>query len=221
MENSEYEQDQQKIEEKPEQKDKKMNKKWLKALLIILLLAALAGGAYWWCNDKYKKLEDQKNIQISQLEQDKADLEKQLTEQKALVAAQSDKADQSTCSSPSVSSVQNIKDSITSGNTAALEGYMASKVNVILAASEGIGERTPTQAVGDVTSFIGDAKAPWNFALSATTLKSYNDGFYGKYFPESAIAGKSANNKVISFSFDCNGKIKTVFLTPDASLLTQ
>ena len=192
-------------------------KKWLIILLIILLILAI-GGVNWWLTSKCNDEKQQKDAQISQLEQDKKDLQKQLDEEKAKQASASDSSDETACKTPSSSDVENIKASITSGNTAALEGYMATKVTVILAASEGIGERTPTQAIGDIDSFISDTTS-WNFALPAATLNAYSSGFYTKYFPDGAVVGKANNKKVISFSFDCDGKIKTVFLSASSDIL--
>jgi hypothetical protein len=123
-----------------------------------------------------------------------------------------------TSTAPSQATIDNVEASITSGNTAALEGYMASTVNVIIAASEGIGSRTPAQAVGDITSYISSATDPWSFALPAATLSGWASGSYSQYFPSGAVVGKSANNMVISFSFT-SGKISTVFMAKDATLL--
>jgi hypothetical protein len=184
----------------------------------LLVIVGLVWGGFWWCNKKTENLEKQKDKQIVELKKDKSKLKKQLAEEKVKYAKLST-SNQSSCKSPSATAIENIKDSVTSKNTAALEGYMANKLDVILAASEGVGERTPTQAVSDTTGFISDAEDPWNFALPAAILSSYADGSYGKYFPDGAVVGKSADGKVIAFSFDCNGEIKTVFYTPDSGLL--
>lgn len=213
-------------DKKQEQPAKKTNTqknnsktKWVILILILLMLAGI-GGTYWFMGKKYSDMKKQKDDQIGQLEQSKKDLEKQLAEAKSSAQDSEEEVEKPACSSPSVDDVENIEASITSGNTAALEGYMATKVNVILAASEGIGERTPAQAVSDITSFINGAGA-WDFNLPEATIDSYAGAFYAQYFPEGAVVGKSASSKVISFSFDCNGKIKTVFLSSSADILTQ
>jgi hypothetical protein len=195
--------------------NKKNKKKWLIVFLIVLLIAAF-GAIYWWSSSKLKQLEKQKNDQISQLEQDKKTLEQQLAEEKAKTEAGTN--DQAACTSPTTKDIDNIKAAITSGNTAALEGYMSSKVRVIIAASEGVGDRTPTQAVGDITSYIQGASS-WDFDLSESTLGTYRGGFYAQYFPEGAVVGKANNKKIISISFDCKGKVKTVFLAIHSDLL--
>ncbi len=126
-----------------------------------------------------------------------------------------------TSKSPSATTIDNIEASITSGNTAALEGYMATSVNVIIAASEGLGAKTSAEAVTSITSFITLDTTSWDydFTLSASTLSSYNKGSYSQYFPSNAVVGKASSKKVISFSFDCNAKISTVFLAANEALL--
>lgn len=200
------------------QKQHKSSKKpkILTALLIVLIIAG-TGIMYWWLNKQCNEQKKQKDNQIAQLEQSKKDLEKQLDEEKAknLKTAVTDTTE---CKTPSDSVVSNVKDSITSGNTAALEGYMATKVTVILAASEGMGERTPSQAVADLTSFIG-GPSEWNFSLPEATLNKYKENSYKKYFKDGATVGRSVSTKIISFSYDCNGKINTVFLSPSEDIV--
>ena len=130
---------------------------------------------------------------------------------------------QATCTAkaPTAQVIESIKSSITSGNTAALEGYMAPSVNTILAASEGVGAITPAASVAAISNFISSDIKSWdyNFSLSAATLKIYGNGEYKAYFPAIAVVGKASNGKVIAFSFDCNGKISTVFMAASDSLL--
>jgi hypothetical protein len=95
---------------------------------------------------------------------------------------------------------------------------MAPTVKVIIAASGGVGDRTPTQAVSDISSYISSSTDPWNFALAKAETDGYAKGFYAQYFPSIAVIGKSANGIVISFSFDCNGKINTVFMAAKGTL---
>lgn len=196
-------------------------KKVLIGLLILILIAAAAGGAYW-CRDKAaKKTEKQQAADISSLQQTNASLKKQLAAEKVKNATAG--ADQTACASkaPGASVIENIQASITSGNTAALGGYMAPTVNVIIAASEGLGPKTPDQAITAITNFITPDTSSWDydFSLPASVLSSYGKGSYSKYFPGNAVVGKASNMQVVSFSFDCNGKISTVFVAADESLL--
>ena len=74
------------------------------------------------------------------------------------------------------------------------------------------------EAIGDL-KYVENAADPWDLALTSATLNSYADGSYGQYFPSDALVGKSADNYVISFTFNEAGKIDGIFMASDASLL--
>lgn len=190
-------------------------KKWLLALLIIVLLAAI-GILGWWAKtyrtDK-QTLQQENNQLHSQIDS----LKKQLDEEKKKKTASSSPT--STCSAEiSTTLKNNIKDAIASKNYAALEGYMASSVNVVFAASEKQGGVSPSQAATDL-AYLNAATSPWDFALPAATIASYDAGFYTTYFDDNTYVGKSANNYVVSFDFDSCGKINVVFVAANADLL--
>lgn len=188
-------------------------------VLIALVLVATSGvGAYYYRDQKAKDADKTTTAQVTALKAKVTSLEKQLAGKTTTTTTQTTTA--CTPVQPSVSAVDNIKASITSGNTAALEGYMVSSVNVVYAASEGLDAQTPAQAVSDVTSFIGNTtQVVWSFDVSASLLSSYGQGSYSKYFPGTALVAKSSTSKVLSFGFDCNGKISTVFFAASESLL--
>ena len=203
------------------EKPKKGSRKTV-VLVILFVLLALGGVGAYWTRDKSAE-QDMKKAQATQvaLQQKVTDLEKQLTMQKDKSKDTSDSAKPSDTPAPivpSIALVDNIKAVFASGNSAALEGYMASTVNVIFAASEGLGNRTAAQATADITSFMTGATDPWNFSLPAATLINYRSGDYATYFPANAVVGKS-NDMVISFSFNSDNKISGVFLTNVASVL--
>ncbi len=176
-------------------------------LLILIILGAL-GWYIWKQNNDSKKTTPSSNSKPAPAATPKTTTSTEVTPPKTV------------CKDPSASNLDNIKASITSGNTAALEGYMAIKVTVIVAASESIGVQTPTQAVTDITSFIGDpTTTTWDFALASSVTSGYAKSFYKTYFPSNAVVGKSSTKKVISFSFDCEGKISTVFEAANEDLL--
>ncbi len=209
---------------KSDKKNKKSNlgKTALIVLLIVLLMAGSAGATYWWRNNSAKKYETQQAVSISQLQKDKADLEKQLAAANAKSASVPAPVTACSAKAPNASTIGNIQASITSGNTAALEGYMTPSVNVVFAASGAGGAKTPTEAVSYISDFIGDFTADswnWNFALPAPVLSSYGKGSYAQYFPNIAQVARSTDKKVISFSFDCTGKINTVFMAANENLL--
>lgn len=193
--------------------DKSRLKTILLGVLIVLLVAASAGAAYWLRDRSAKTTASEKDATIASLKKSNAALEKDLAAAKATTSTNAS-GNSCTVQQPNAAAISNIEASITSGNTQALEGYMASSVKVILAATEAYGTQTPTQAVSDVTNFITTDSSSWDydFSLPASTLSSYSSGGYGEYFPSTALVGKASNSKVISFSFDCNGKISTVFM---------
>ena len=185
------------------------------ALLVIVLLTSAGIASNLWRDQVASDLEKKQSANIETLVKTIGSLQEKLNAATATTTTQTT----TTAVAPSASAIESIKSSITSGNTAALEGYMASSVSVVIAASEAAGAGTPTAAVTSITNFIANATSPWNFSLSASILSSYGAGSYKQYFPSIAIVGKSANKKVISFSFDSKGKIDTVFLAASEDLL--
>ncbi len=205
---------------KPEKakKDRKALKKILAVLGVLLLMAGSAYAGYYYSDQQAKQDASDKQAQIDKLNQEKSELQKQLDEAAAKDDAAADDEAAAENTAPSASDLENIEASITSGNTAALEGYMAKKVTVILAASECCGSRTPAQAVADV-AYVEAGTDPWDFSLPQATLDGYAAGDYAQYFPDDALVGKSANDYVISFTFNADGDIKGIFMTGNADVL--
>ena len=186
-------------------------------------IALLGGGAFWWRNDQALKQSHEDSAKISQLQSQVDTLGKAVSK-----AAETAKAKDSATSAPSETVApatvptaavrENVIASITSGNTAALEGYMAASVHVVIAASSGVFDHAPAAAVADL-KYIEGATAPWNFDLSPATLMSYGSGSYKDYFKSNSIVGKSANGKVVVFNFNDAGKINGIFMSASADLL--
>ena len=183
-------------------------------ILVIILIIATAATAYFYRENKAKKQLQEKQASISQLEQKVSDLQKQLTDAQKTTATSTANT---TATVPSTATLDNIKAAITSGNTAALEGYMAPSVTVIIAASEGIGTRTPMQAVSDL-SYLKNSKN-WNFSLDAATLKLYANGDYKAYFKANSLVGKASDGHVVVFNFNDQGKINGIFMAVNDDLL--
>lgn len=187
-------------------------------LLTLLLMFGTGVGAYFLRDSTANKFEKTQADSIAIYQQTITNLEARLTDERINGTPSGIEC---IPVAPVSTVLENIKASITSGNTAALEGYMASSVNVILAATEAYGAQTPSQAIADVSSFISEDINSWDFDfdLPAITLNSYNQGLYGEYFPSTALVGKASNDKVVSFSFDCDGKIDTIFMANSDSIL--
>lgn len=184
-------------------------------LIMVLVLLAAGAAAGWYYRDMGAKDDDKARVaEIDALEVRNAALTKELADAKK--AAGDEPA--ATSVRPGADTLENIEAAVKSGNYAALVGYSASTVKVIIAASEGVGNRTPTQMASDV-KYLDSGTDPWNFALPATTIDDYQAGDYKQYFPDTAFVGKSANDYVVSFQFDANGKINGVFMAADDSIL--
>ncbi|MEZ5190919.1 MAG: hypothetical protein R2717_08865 [Schumannella sp.] len=118
----------------------------------------------------------------------------------------------------------NVVDAMSSGNTAAIEGYLASSVHITYAASEYEGDVTdPALIIQNLTALTGPG-ITWDFNLPAATLDNYanNPGHYPAYsddFPEGALVGRSSDRAVVSFAID-GGQITRVFIALDEGALT-
>lgn len=114
---------------------------------------------------------------------------------------------------------ENTAAAISSGNTAALEGYMATSVNVVIAGSEKSGVESAAAAVKDL-DYLNPLSTTWNFALDNATLTTYQNGFYKQYFgATTTIVGQAANGYVVSFGVDASGKINVVFMSASTDQL--
>lgn len=181
-------------------------------VLLIVLLMAVGAGAYWWRDKQAKDNASSQQAEITALQKRLAELEKKPADEKPVTP--------NSATSATAETIANIKASVASDNTAALEGYMATGVTVVRAATDGAanGPLTPAEAIKSL-EYLKDATDPWNFDLPVATLMKYRAGDYKTFFPESAVVGKSANNYVVSFTFNSAGKISGIFMSVSADLL--
>jgi cytoskeletal protein RodZ len=190
---------------------------WMIAGIIIILLAAAGYLAWlaWSLNNQNSALVKDKTSAQSKV----ATLTKQLADAQKLTTTSTTPC---ACTPKAASSSlkNNIHDAISSKNTAALEGYMASSVKVVIAASEKGDTETPTQAVASL-DYLSSGTSPWDFSIAAATLSNWKSHFYGQYFSDTSYAGKAASGQVVSFDFDCNGKISQIFMAASDGLLTE
>ena len=212
------------MENQEKQPTDRKRKPWKKIgiIALIVIIIALLGFVLWqWklCADGHVKDEADKKALQAKID----DLTKQLAAAKTKANTGDSSSDKSGVCTAQVALTQSLKDNIaaaiTSKNTAALEGYMATAVNVVFAATEKGGNVTPAQAVTDLEYVNSGATAPWNFSLSEATINSYKAGFYATYFDGVVHVGRSANSYVVSFGFDTCGKINRIFVIPSEDLL--
>lgn len=205
--------------QKPDQSNKRRGMLWVLLVIIVILLAAVSylGWLAWSLN-----------TQNTTLSKDKSSAQNKVTDLTAQLAAAQKASTASVITTPcpctpiaaSQSLKDNIHDAINSKNTAALQGYMASSVKVVIAASDHSATDTPAQAVSEL-DYLNSAVSPWNFSIDGATLTSWKSHFYGQYFSGTSYAGRAASDQVVSFDFDCNGKIDQIFMAASSDLLTQ
>lgn len=113
--------------------------------------------------------------------------------------------------------LENIKASVVSKNTAALEGYMTDMVDVIIEATECCGNLSKVKAIGEM-DYLKDATLPWNFDDNnpiALQLKQKNP----QAFPDGIIIGTSANRRLVTFTLNQEKtKIIKVYMAIDYKL---
>lgn len=92
-----------------------------------------------------------------------------------------------------------LRDAITSGNTAAIEGYLADPVTLIIMSSECCGELRPAAAVAELP-YVTSAPGPWNFSLPAATIAGWRTNtYYGRLFTGDEVVGRAADGTIVSF----------------------
>src|SRR3981081_3977233 len=185
----------------------------LSLFLVVCIIILLAAGGYLaWALLLCQNQHTQDATHTKTLQAQVDSLAKQL---QAAQAIASPGAKTPVCS-PTVAVTEklkeNLSDAISSKNTAALEGYMASSVNVVYAASEKSGFEPPTTAVADLDYLNKNATGPWDFHLSKATLDTFKAGIYNQSFFGTTYAGESGNKYVIVYGFDSCAKINMIFV---------
>jgi len=106
---------------------------------------------------------------------------------------------------------QNVRDAITSGNTAAIEGYLSDPVRVILMATECCWDISRAEAVAQL-SYVTGAPGPWNFDLPASTVAPWHTNtYYGYLFTGDDITGRAADGTIVSFGIE-GGQITKILM---------
>lgn len=113
---------------------------------------------------------------------------------------------------------ENLLAAIDTGNTAAIEGYLAGSVNFILAATECCGPMTPVEVIAEL-DYTNSGVDPWVVTPEAT-VDVYRTGFYVDYFPVGAYVIESSESDPMVVSFQFTGEeITGIFICAGASLL--
>jgi hypothetical protein len=106
---------------------------------------------------------------------------------------------------------ENVQDAISSGNTAAIEGYLSDPVRVILMATECCWDISRADAVAQL-SYVTGAPGPWNFDLPAATVAPWHTNtYYGYLFTGDDITGRAADGTIVSFGIE-GGQITKILM---------
>ncbi len=197
----------------PAKKTRKIKPMYWRLLALTVAGAAIL-GVYFWQTNELANTQDKYDAQIADLQDKITNLQKELK-------ASSDKksTDKRVVSEVSAEVKENVDAALESENYAALESYMADSVRVVIAASEGVGDRTPAQALEDL-KYLNSASSPWDFDLPAATIADWRTGDYASYFPETlSLVGRSSDGYVVVFKFNASEKITDIFMSVNDDLL--
>jgi hypothetical protein len=189
-------------------------------LIATTILLLVSAGYLGWQTVTLTNSNNKLTLDNADLKSQVQGLTKQLADAKAASVSARPASSQSVPTPATISAAlkEIMAAAITSGNSSALEAYMASSVNVSVAASGKTGAESPAQAVSDL-NYLSTGTNPWNFSLSAATIVIFKAGAYGRYFGDTTYVGESANKYVVSFGVNSAGKIDTVFMTNNSDLL--
>ncbi|MBI4091841.1 MAG: hypothetical protein HY427_01400 [Candidatus Levybacteria bacterium] len=111
---------------------------------------------------------------------------------------------------------ENIQAAVQSKNYAALEGYMANDVSVILYATECCGILSPQKATEQM-AYLNNGTPPWDFSpsnpIAQKLINTDASNFSGR------IIGIASNGMVVSFNLNNENKIDKIFISADYKLI--
>lgn len=177
-------------------------------IILVIVLLAITGGTTWWLTSSQANSKlSEKDARIAELEQEIQNLQSQTEDTQPDVT-----------NLPNQQSIDEIKTALDEKNYDSLVAKLADRVSVIRAASDGSGVRTQEQAISDL-AVLNDATTPWDFELPEDTINTYKAGDYGIYLPDGALIGQAENDMVVAIGFNGSGKINSIFISTNASLL--
>ena len=112
--------------------------------------------------------------------------------------------------------IENIQAAVQSKNYAALEGYMASQVSVILYATECCGILSPQKATEQM-SYLNNGTPPWDFSLSNPIAQKLINADASNF--SGRLIGTASNGMVVSFNLNNQNKIDKIFISADYKLI--
>ncbi len=192
------------------EKDNKSKKTLIIAGIAIVVIGAVA-CVYFLQEMRIAKINDEHSAKIEKLTKDNSELQAKL--EKKADGDSNDPTNEKSASTESLTDiVESIHDAITSENYAALEGRMTSSVEVILAASEFGGSKTPSEAAKSL-EYIKSSTGTWSFSIPMSTLTEWHSGSYAQYLPtDGGIIGLSTDGYIVALTLNSDNKITKIFM---------
>ena len=113
--------------------------------------------------------------------------------------------------------IENIQAAVQSKNYAALEGYMADNVNVLLYATECCGIVSKKKAIEQL-SYLNGGTPPWDFSSNSQIAQKLINADPANF--TNRIIGIASNGMVVSFSLNSESKIDKIFISADYKLIS-
>lgn len=181
---------------------------------VVIIFALAVAGVYFWRGSQLQSLNKKHDEEVATLNKTVEALKKEITSNAAKAKSGSkDTTDSTAASKATISSAVRNKDFSTLGP------LMTDPVRVIIAASEGIGDRTPAKAMEDL-KYLNSATGTWNFDVPAATIADWKTGDYGSYIPEvGGVIGLSSDGYVVIFKLNSANKVSDIFMSVNAELM--
>lgn len=185
------------------------------------MIIVVAVGVYWWRDRRADEIIKKNDAYASTLRQEIVMLNYQLMNEKI----KNNSANVAVCGDMSGAPVDaitnNIKTIINSGNLSILPSYMTSNISILDVDSGDLSSYNQASAIEKIAQFTFNNSSYWdyNFNLEQGILGQYRAGEYGKYFSTTALVGKSGDNRILAFSFDCNNKISVILMATNENLI--
>lgn len=109
---------------------------------------------------------------------------------------------------------------VTTGDYSTLPGYLADKITVIIYASSCCGAYTKTQTIQEMSSYLKNAKGPWDFSPQDSNSQIMI-AKYPQYFKDFVIGVATGSRHVAAVHLDDQFKIDKLTLVVDYELITK
>ena len=199
----------------PASKNRKSKLKRIGVIVgIFAIIGGVGAGVYFWQESNIQSLQKQHEEEIATLNSTIEALKKDISDTAAKEKTTTkDTADAAAAAKAAISSA------VSSDTFTALGPLMADSVRVIIAASEGIGNRTPAQAMEDL-KYLNSASGTWNFDVPAATIADWRTGDYAAYVPATGgVIGLSSDGYVVIFKLNSENKISDIFMAVNVELM--